>query len=78
MQQRVFDNPKIEVIYNATVEEIHGDETTGKLKSVLLKDVVTNDTKVLPVQGTNENVDDVVDRRRPAISVFWIHSIVFL
>jgi thioredoxin reductase (NADPH) len=48
MQQRAFDNPKIEFRWNSTVEEILGDElVTG----VRLKDTSTGAVSELPVQG---------------------------
>lgn len=48
IQERVRCNNKIEVIYNATVERIMGDEI---VKSVLLKDVKTGETRPLEVDG---------------------------
>ncbi|MSR05614.1 MAG: thioredoxin-disulfide reductase [Gemmatimonadetes bacterium] len=49
LQQRLFANPKIEVIWNKTVEEVEGGErgVTG----LRLKDTVTSQVTTLPVTG---------------------------
>jgi thioredoxin reductase (NADPH) len=48
MAQRALDNPKIDVIWNAQVTEIHGtDEVTG----VTLKDTVTGETREMAADG---------------------------
>jgi thioredoxin reductase (NADPH) len=48
MAKRALDNPKIEVIWNAQVSEIHGtDEVTG----VTLTDTVTGETREMPIDG---------------------------
>ncbi len=48
MVKRALDNPKIDVIWNATVSEIHGtDEVTG----VTLTDTVTGETREMPIDG---------------------------
>lgn len=48
MQQRAFDNEKIEFIWNAGIEAIHGDtEVTG----VTLRDTVTGATRELALEG---------------------------
>ena len=48
MQQRSFDNPKIEFIYNSEIAELHGE---GKLEGVTLNDTVTGEKKDLEIQG---------------------------
>jgi thioredoxin reductase (NADPH) len=50
LQKRLFENPKIEVIWNATVDEVLGDEQ-GLVSSLKLRDVNTNDTRDLAVTG---------------------------
>ncbi|MCS6893248.1 MAG: thioredoxin-disulfide reductase [Deltaproteobacteria bacterium] len=50
MQQRLFVNPKIEFIWNATVEEIIGTRET-KLKGVKLKSTVNGDIWELQLDG---------------------------
>ncbi|MCL1597580.1 MAG: thioredoxin-disulfide reductase [Actinomycetia bacterium] len=48
MSERVLDHPKIEVAWNATVDEILGDEfVTG----VVLRDTVTDETREVPTDG---------------------------
>ncbi|MCH7613545.1 MAG: thioredoxin-disulfide reductase [Candidatus Marinimicrobia bacterium] len=44
LQQRAFDNPKINIIWNSVIEEINGSVETG-VTSVTLKDTVTNETR---------------------------------
>ena len=48
MQQRAFNNPKIEFIWNSTVEEIIGEE---KVEGVILSNTVNSEKKSLPVTG---------------------------
>ena len=48
MQQRAFDNPKIEFIWNSEVSAIHGD---GQVNGVTLTDTVTGDVRALDLDG---------------------------
>lgn len=48
MQQRGFDNPKIEFIWNAGVAELQGD---AKLTGVVLEDTQTGEKKDLALDG---------------------------
>jgi thioredoxin reductase (NADPH) len=48
MQERAFADPKLEIIWNAEIAEINGDE---RLESVTLRDTVTGDTRPLEVTG---------------------------
>ena len=48
MQERVFKNPKIEVIWNTVVEDVLGKDVVS---AVRLKDVKTNATRELPCGG---------------------------
>jgi len=48
MQERAFADPKLEIVWNTTVSEIHGDD---KLTGVTLTDTVTGDTSKLDVTG---------------------------
>jgi thioredoxin reductase (NADPH) len=50
MQDRVFNNPKIRVIYNAIVDEVL-DVQNGEVTGARLRDVKTNETQVVPVKG---------------------------
>jgi thioredoxin reductase (NADPH) len=49
LQNRVFNNPKIEVVWNKVVEEIEGDERN--VKQLRLKDTVTGEESHLEVTG---------------------------
>ena len=49
IQKRVFENPKIEVIWNTVVERIEGD--AGAVKHLALKSTTTGETSQLPVGG---------------------------
>jgi thioredoxin reductase (NADPH) len=48
MQQRAFDNPKIEFIWNSAVAELKGD---AKLEGVVLEDTVTGAKSDLALDG---------------------------
>lgn len=48
MQQRSFDNPKIEFIWNSAIAELKGDV---KLEGVVLEDTVTGEKKDLALEG---------------------------
>lgn len=48
MQQRSFDNPKIEFIWNSEIAELHGE---GKLEGVTLNNTVTGEKSKLEIQG---------------------------
>ncbi|NYD67835.1 thioredoxin-disulfide reductase [Agromyces atrinae] len=48
MQQRAFDDPKIEFIWNAEIAAIHG---TGQVTGVTLRDTVTGTESGLDLQG---------------------------
>ena len=52
MQERVLAHEKIEVIYNTVIEEIVGDyEPFKKTTGLKLKNIVTGDQSLLPVDG---------------------------
>lgn len=50
LQTRLFANPKIEMIWNATVERVDGDGN-GLMKSLRLRDVASNEQRDLSVTG---------------------------
>ena len=50
LQQRLFANPKIEVIWNTVVERVHGD-AQGLMHHLALRDVVTNTARDLAATG---------------------------
>jgi thioredoxin reductase (NADPH) len=49
IQQRVFENPKIEVVWNTVVEEVHGRD--GLMTHATLKDVAGGATRRLDATG---------------------------
>lgn len=51
MQDRVLNDPKIEVIWNTAVTEIHGSEEPHKVTSLELTDTKTFEKRDLPVDG---------------------------
>ncbi|GIW87422.1 MAG: thioredoxin reductase [Isosphaeraceae bacterium] len=52
MQQRLFANPKIEVVWNAVVDEVQGElEPHRKVTGVVLKSTVDGSTRLLPIEG---------------------------
>jgi thioredoxin reductase (NADPH) len=50
LQDRLFANPKIEVIWNAVAEEVLGDET-GLMKGLRIRDVVSDEVRTLDATG---------------------------
>ena len=48
MQERAFADPKLDLVWNSEIAEIHGDE---RLESVTLRDTVTGETRPLDVTG---------------------------
>jgi thioredoxin reductase (NADPH) len=48
MAQRALDHPKVEILWNTVLEEIHGANTVEK---VTLKDTVTGETKEMATNG---------------------------
>ena len=48
MQERAFADPKLEMVWNSEIAEIHGAE---KLEGVTLRDTVTGETRALDVTG---------------------------
>jgi thioredoxin reductase (NADPH) len=50
LQNRLFANPKVEVIWNTVVDEVEGD-AQGLVRNLKLRDVRTNEPKDLAVTG---------------------------
>src|SRR5688572_8175686 len=50
MQDRAHSNPKIEFVFNTTVDEIVGTKETG-VTSLKLRNLVTNETREMKTQG---------------------------
>ncbi|MFC7703201.1 thioredoxin-disulfide reductase [Plastorhodobacter daqingensis] len=51
MQDRLFAHPKVEVLWNHTVEEVLGDENPLGVTAVRAKDVITGVTRDIPCAG---------------------------
>jgi thioredoxin reductase (NADPH) len=51
LQERLFGNPKIRVIWNSVVEEIVGEQHPSRVTGLNLKDIVTGSVQLLPIDG---------------------------
>ncbi|ANY20369.1 Thioredoxin reductase [Tsuneonella dongtanensis] len=51
LQERLFANPKITVLWNKTVERFEGDPLAGGLTHLVLKDTVTGETSDFAADG---------------------------
>src|SRR5204862_2673696 len=51
LQDRLFKNPKINVVWDSAIDEIRGEENPGKVTSVRLKNVKTGKLTELPADG---------------------------
>jgi thioredoxin reductase (NADPH) len=51
MQERLFRNPKIEVIWNHVVDEVLGEQNPPRVTGVRIKNVESGATRILPVDG---------------------------
>ena len=51
MQKRALNNPKIDVIWNSTIESMVGDPQNGGLTGVILKDTLSGETSELECDG---------------------------
>ncbi len=51
MQERLFKNPKIEVVWNSVLEEVLGTENPKTVTGVKLRDVTTGETSARKVDG---------------------------
>ncbi len=65
LQERLFANPKIEVIWNSTLDAVLGDEDPLGVTGVRLKDTVTGETSELATDGVF-----IAIGHSPATSVF--------
>lgn len=50
LQERLFANPKIEIVWNAVAEEVIGDEQ-GLMKGLRIRDVLTSEVRTLDATG---------------------------
>ncbi|HET9149808.1 MAG TPA: thioredoxin-disulfide reductase [Alphaproteobacteria bacterium] len=51
MQDRLFDNPKVSVVWDSVVEEITGTDDPPSVDGVRVKNVKTGATTTIPVEG---------------------------
>ncbi|MEZ6012095.1 MAG: thioredoxin-disulfide reductase [Hyphomonas sp.] len=51
LQDRLFKNPKVEVVWNHTLEEVVGDENPLGVTGAKIRDVNTGEVKLVPVHG---------------------------
>jgi thioredoxin reductase (NADPH) len=51
MQDRLFKNPKVSVIWDSVVEEVQGGGTPPGVTGVALKNIKTGETSTLPCEG---------------------------
>jgi thioredoxin reductase (NADPH) len=51
LQDRLFKNPKISVIWDSVLEEVAGDETPPKVRRAVLRNVKSGERSELPVDG---------------------------
>jgi thioredoxin reductase (NADPH) len=51
LQDRLFKNPKIKVIWDSAIEEIRGDENPRKVTGVRIRNVRTGAITTLPADG---------------------------
>jgi thioredoxin reductase (NADPH) len=51
LQDRLFRNPKVRVIFNATVDEVVGEQEPARVGGVRLRDTITGTLDVLPIDG---------------------------
>jgi thioredoxin reductase (NADPH) len=51
LQDRLFKNPKISVIWDSVLEEVAGEENPLKVKGVILRNVKTNAITEMPADG---------------------------
>lgn len=51
MQERVLNNPKVQLIMNSTIDEIVGTSQPKKVTGVRLRDTVTGEKSEMPIDG---------------------------
>ena len=51
LQDRLFNHPKVEVVWNAALHEVKGEDNPPKVKAVVLKDVETGAFHERPADG---------------------------
>jgi len=51
LQERLYRNPKISVMWHAVLEDVKGDDSPLKVKAAVLRNVKTGETSIHPVDG---------------------------
>jgi thioredoxin reductase (NADPH) len=51
LQERLFENPKIELVWDHVLEEVQGKENPRQVTGAKLRHVTTSQEKILPVEG---------------------------
>jgi thioredoxin reductase (NADPH) len=51
LQERLYQNPKISVLWHTVLEDVVGDETPLKVRAALLRNVKTNEIEKRPIDG---------------------------
>ncbi|MBT4880698.1 MAG: thioredoxin-disulfide reductase [Alphaproteobacteria bacterium] len=68
LQERIFKHPKISMEWDSVLEEVMGEEDPLKVKSIRLKNIKTNKTKTLDIDGVF-----IAIGHKPATNVFKGH-----
>ncbi len=68
LQKRLFENPKVEILWDTTLEEILGDEMPKGVTGVTLKNVKTGEVTERPIDGVF-----IAIGHKPATDVFKGH-----
>ena len=50
MQQRVLNNPKVEMVWNTAVKDVQGTPETG-IQGLVLEDTTNGETREMPIEG---------------------------
>src|ERR1700676_2691301 len=51
LQDRLFKNPKIEVVWDTALDDVHGDENPLKVRAAVLRNVKTDEITERPIDG---------------------------
>jgi thioredoxin reductase (NADPH) len=51
LQERLYQNPKVSILWNTVLEDVRGDDNPLKVKSAVLRNVKTNEMTERPIDG---------------------------
>ncbi len=51
LQERLYQNPKISVLWNTVLHDVAGDENPTKVRAAVLRDVKTDEISTHPIDG---------------------------